>query len=468
MSAEDDARALDELRLWGRDPKLNALEALMWRTERPPANSWAGVVIQLLDSVPDWQRVYEAHEWTMRIVPRFTERIVEPTLPVGPPMWTLDADFDLRYHVRRVSLPAPGSMAQLLEFAQALALVPLDRNRPPWMVHLVEGLEGGRAAYILQAHHALMDGGGATQLFSRILGTGPASRGLPRPRHREVRPAFTRLAALKTDVSQLIKGLPSAVAKIGTLAADAAIHPGDALRYAQSAARVLTPPAAPLPESVRSGRRTAWRYGLLECELADLKKAGKAVGGTVNDAFVAAILGGLREYCKAQGGELPDIPISMPVSVRRPDDEMGGNRFTGAVFLAPSGIDDPAERIQAMRERVSAVRDEPAMDILGAITPLFNFVPTQVVTTLLQNMTVSAVVTTSSWPGLSEPKYIAGARVDRMFVFGPLPGTSMCAAMCTHVGTCCIAVNADGSVFTDTEALWSAMQRGLDQVLALG
>jgi hypothetical protein len=247
-----------------------------------------------------------------------------------------------------------------------------------------------------------------------------------------------------------------------------AADPGGTLRYARSAARVLAPTPAQLPDAVHGGPRTAWRFGTLECELTDLKKAGKAVGGTVNDTFVAAILGGLREYFKSMGVELPDVPISMPVSVRQADDDMGGNRFTGAFFAAPTGIDDPAERIRAMRERVSAVRDEPALDIMGAVTPLFNFVPSPVVTAALQSMTTSAVLTTSSWPGLTEPTYVAGARFDRMFVFGPLPGTSMCAAMCTHVGTCCIAINADGAVFTDTDALWDAMQKGLDQVLALG
>jgi diacylglycerol O-acyltransferase / wax synthase len=77
-------------------------------------------------------------------------------------------------------------------------------------------------------------------------------------------------------------------------------------------------------------------------------------------------------------------------------------------------------------------------------------------------------VATSSWPGLSAPTYMAGARMDRMFVFGPLPGTSMCASLCSHVGTCCIAINADAATYPNIDSLWAAMQQGLDQVLALG
>ena len=116
--------ALEELRDWGREPELNPLDALMWRTERPPANSWTGVVVMIFDSAPEWARVFEAHEWAMHVVPRLAEKVVEPVVPVGPPLWTRDPNFDLSYHVRRVSLPPPGSMQQILEIAQTQAVTP--------------------------------------------------------------------------------------------------------------------------------------------------------------------------------------------------------------------------------------------------------------------------------------------------------------------------------------------------------
>ncbi|TPG32411.1 wax ester/triacylglycerol synthase domain-containing protein [Mycolicibacterium hodleri] len=463
----DDANleALAELRYWGQEPELNSLDALMWRTERPPSNSWTGAVVGILDTVPDWERLVQAHEWGLRIVPRFAEKVVEPVVPIGPPLWTADPDFDLTHHLRRITLPAPGTMRQLLDFAQTQAVIPLDRGRPPWVGTLVEGLEGRRAAYVLQAHHVLMDGGAATQLFSRVLGVSRESRGLPSPEYSSAREEFTPIGATQRGFSRLLKGLPATAAHIGSAIAAVASDPVGSARYASSAVRVAKPTQTPVPDLLKGGPRTAWRFGFLECELSDLKKAGVAVGGTVNDAFVAAILGGLRDYYNSHGVDLPDLPISMPVSVR--GEEMGGNRFAAAFFAAPSGIANPADRIRAMRERVSAARDEPALDIMGVVTPMLNFAPAAVVTAALQGLTTSAVLTTSSWPGLREPSYVAGARLDRMFVFGPLPGTSMCASLCSHVGTCCIAINVDGAVFPDTDNLWAAMQKGLDQVLAL-
>jgi hypothetical protein len=210
-----------------------------------------------------------------------------------------------------------------------------------------------------------------------------------------------------------------------------------------------------------------WRFGTLECEFGDLRRAAKAAGGTLNDAFVCALLGGLRRYCAAQGEDLDDVPISMPVAMRSADEAMGGNKFAAAYFLVPSGIADPVERIRAMHERVDRVRSEPALGFLGAVTLVLNRTPSGLAAAILGSVG-GAVLTTSSWPGISEDRYMAGARFERMFVFAPLPGTVLTSAMCTHCGVCCIAINVDGEVFKDLDVLWPAMQEGLDEILALG
>lgn len=473
MATLDDneiARARAELTHWG-EPELNPLDALMWRTERPPADSWTGVVVMVLSETPSWERVKAAHRWGVKVAPRFAERVVEPIVPTGPPMWTTDEKFDLDYHLRRVRLPGSGSMADLLELAQGMGVTPLDRSRPPWAATFVEGLEGGRAAYLLQAHHVLMDGAAATQLLSRILDRTPdqAPVGMPDPTDR---PHVSRKAAtgqgLRWQASAAAKVLRESARVVGQVAAD----PVGALRetsaYVSSVPRVATPPPRAASELLQPGPRTKWRFGALECDVLELKKAAKAVGGTVNDAFVAAVLGGLRHYHDRHGATLGDVPISMPVSMRRDDDPMGGNRFTGAFFSAPSGIADPAERIRAMHDRVLRVRQEPALDIMNKVTPLMNLAPTPLVAAAISGLNAGATLTTSSWQGLPFETYWAGSRFERMFVFGPLPGTSMCAALCTHEGVCCIGVNVDGDVFPDTDVLWECLQQGLDEVLALG
>ena len=457
-----------ELKLWGRERTLGELDALMWRTERHPANSWTGVVVALLDAVPDWERLRDAHRWFVHHVPRFRERVVDPAVPVGTPMWAVDPDFALDFHLRRVRLPEPGTIRQLLEFAQTVALTPMDRSRPPWVGTLVEGLEGGRAAYVLQAHHVLMDGMAVTKLLTR---------GLSQVRDQIAEepigdplegPSLDSREVALQELARQARSTPPALARIASSARRAATQPRSTARYAASLSRVLAPPPPNRSDVLAGGSRRTWRFGMLECELRDLKAAGKAAGGTVNDAFVCALLGGLRHYCSEHGEDLQDLTISMPVSMRKIDEAMGGNKFAGAFFAVPAGIADPAQRIREMRRRVEAVRSEPALDFLGNLTLVLNRAPSALAASLLGGVNSRAALTTSSWPGLTEERYLAGGRFDRMFVFAPLPGTVMTGAMCTHMGICCIGVNVDGEVFKDAESLWSSLQSGLDEVLALG
>jgi WS/DGAT/MGAT family acyltransferase len=456
-----------ELRHWGRERELGELDALMWRTERPPAGSWSGLVMQLLDDEPDWERLWAAHEWFVQIVPRFRERVVEPALPVGTPEWAPDPAFDLHYHLRRVRLAEPGTRAELLELAQELALTPLDRSRPPWVGTLVTGLEHGRAAYLLQAHHVFMDGMALTQLLRRVLS--PIRETTPgKPTPAEGNGARTgSLEVTGRELARQTRAAPGLAPKLLRTVASAVTDPAGAARYAASLGRVLAPPPANPSRILRGGSRRQWRFGTLECELTDLKAAGKAAGGTVNDTFVCVLLGGLRHYSARFGEDLGDVPISMPVAMRKPDEAMGGNKFAGAFFAVPSGVDDPGERIAELHRRVERVRSEPALDFLGHLTPVLNRTPSGLAAALLGSINARAVLTTSSWPGVQEELFVAGARFERMFVFAPLPGTVLTGAMCTHVGVCCIGINVDGQVITDTDALWEDMQRSLDEVLAL-
>ena len=460
-------QAWAELEQWGRDPELNELDALMWRTERVPGASWTGVVVMLLDKTPDWELLRKLYEWGTRAVPRMRERVVDQLVPVGRPMWAPDPEFAIENHLFRVTLPAPASVSDVLSWAQRIAVKPLDRARPPWRTFLVEGLEGGRAAWVMQCHHVLMDGGSATQLFSRVLALTPD---LPRDVSWPEPPPTTgpgRVAVTRRQLARQALASPGLARRALKTAGDVVLRPGAAAAYAASLGRVASPPPRSRSQVLRHGRRDAWRFGTLECPLGELKAAGKAVGGTVNDAFVCAVLGGLRRYAAYFGENLDDVPISMPVSVRK-EGEMGGNRFTGAFFAAPSGIADPVERMEAMRERVAAVRTEPALDFINTVMPVLNRTPAAMATAAMTALNNNAVLTTSSWPGVPHRVYVAGAELTHFFVFGPLPGTTMTAALCTHAGTCCIGVNVDGGVFADTDVLWECLRAGLDEILDLG
>jgi hypothetical protein len=218
---------------------------------------------------------------------------------------------------------------------------------------------------------------------------------------------------------------------------------------------------------MKGGNRTAWRYGIFECGLDELKAASKRAGGTLNDAYVAAVLGGLRHYHEAKGLEVGDITINIPVSVRREGDAEGGNRFAVAFITAPSSEPDPVERIRKLGEVVGAVRGEPALDFFSLVLPALNRAPAALLEPVFTSMQERADLTISNVPGMRKPVAFMGSEVQRIYYFGPLAGSSVMSVLCSHNGTCCIGVNCDGDVFEDPAQLHASLQAGLDEVLAV-
>lgn len=455
---------------WSRRPTMNELETAMWRSERHPQQSSTICTLLMLDIAPDWDRLVAAHDWATRLVARGRERVLEPALPTGPPAWVPDEEFSLDHHLYRHEVARPGTIAVLLEQVADLALAPLDRSRPLWEGHLIEGLEGGRAAYFLKLHHALTDGLGGIQLMALV-----------QSRTREHTPgkpvsspadpvAGDPLTLSAVELARAAAHTPGLARQALSAGWNALTRPrlvaSESLRYAASLRRVLSPPAERSPLFAGRDGRT-WVFGVLECPLADLRAAGRAAGGSVNDAYVAALLGGIRRYHERHGVEIEELPITMPVSLRRADDPMGGNKFAGAFLAAPVGVVDPLERIAAVRGEVLSVRTEPALDTFSLVAPVLNRLPSGLGAAVVR-LGANADLSASNVPGLPYPVYLAGARVDRVFPFGPLPGVAVMAAMVSHVETACIGLNIDGGAVADTDVLLGCLAEGLDEVTGAG
>jgi WS/DGAT/MGAT family acyltransferase len=457
---------------WGTQREMNELEATMWRGERHPVNSSTGAIVEFLDGTPEWERVVSAHEHFLELVPRFKRRVQEPALPLAPPVWVPDERFDLGYHLRRVTLAAPGDERQLLEFVQTCALTPIDRSRAPWNAYFVEGLAGGKSAYVTIVHHCLMDGNSAMSLLAHLQPRDqrdtPTRPGLT-PRVPEAAGSTSALALAARQALGQFGGAPRTVEQFaGATFKVLRGGPVQAAEFVASLKRMISPPEAAPSALMNSGTRSAWRFGVLQCELAELKAAGKAAGGTVNDAYVAAILGGLRRYHEAVGAELGDIPMSMPVSVRSAGDESGGNRFTAAFLAAPTSIADPGERIRALGEVVRRIQGEPALDAFSVLLPGLNRTPEVVMASAFTAMQDRADLTVSNVIGAPWTLHFGGVAVERLGCFGALPGSAMTTVLCSYDGGCTIGINCDGGAFTDHDLLFELMDEALREVIALG
>jgi WS/DGAT/MGAT family acyltransferase len=466
---------------WGTAREMSEFETLMWRVEQDPRLRSTMLALYLLDRAPDWDRLAAAHEWGSRMIPRFRQKVVDPPLHLGAPAWVTDPDFALTYHLRRVRLPAPGTFQQVLDLAEQVAMTPFDRARSPWEAVLVEGLEaeaggaGARAAYFLKVHHSITDGQGGIQLLgllhSRKRGPSPEK---PMPELPEPETA-TPTSVLAEQLSRRTRAAPGGAGRLLGRAAGVVgrtlTSPREAVagaaRFGRSFGRVLSPPPAE-PSPLLRGRSLSWRFGVLEAGLDELKRAARAAGGSLNDAYVAALLGGFRRYHERHGVEIDELPMAMPISLRSGDHPMGGNRFAGARLAAPVGERDPAERIQAIHDFVVTAREEPALDALGLLAPAFNRLPTPLVSRWYLAQTTELDLQASNVAGIPYPVYMAGAKIERIYPFGPLPGCAVMATLLSHAGTCCIGINCDPAAVTDPESFMECQREGLDEVLALG
>jgi diacylglycerol O-acyltransferase / wax synthase len=459
---------------WGRAKEMSPFEALMWRTEADPRLRSTVTAVYLLDRAPDWERLVEAHEWATRLIPRARQKVVEPPLQLGPPTWVPDPDFDLDLHLRRLPAPRPGTLEAALRLAEELAMAPFDRTRPPWEALLIEGLEDGRAAYVFKVSHSVTDGLGGIQLLMAV----HSRRREPTPDKPMPEPAAPEpaspLAVLGGQLRRGLVRLPgeslNRLGRTAAIARQVLTHPGDAVaeaaEFGRSLQRMLTPPPAE-PSSLLGGRGLTWRFGSLEVGLDEIKRAGKAAGGTVGDAYVAALLGGFRRYHERFGVSIDELPMALPISLRQGDHPMGGNRFAGARFAAPVGEADPAERIRLVHDFVVSAREEPALDALGLLAPVLVRVPTPLLTRWYLGQSSRLDLQASNVPGLPFDIYMAGARIERIYPFGPLPGCAVMAGMLSHNGVCCIGINMDTAAVTDSEGFMECLREGLDEVLAL-
>lgn len=448
---------------WGVSSQMGELEATMWRAGSHPENSTQGAVIEVLDGVPDWETVRRLHIDGLELYPRFRQRVVEPAVPVGPPVWVDDQSFDLDRHLRRYRLPEPGTYRQLLDKAAELAMEELDSEKPPWSATFIDGVEGGRAAYVLVVHHCLMDGHASVQLLSELHGKpDPAEPGRYASQPRSsLRVAAEQLFAKLLDAPSFAGGLVGGV--LGALRSG----PLNAARYTASVGRVLAPPASGSSELLAKGTRKHWRYDVLDVALADLKAAGRSVGATINDAYVSGIIAGLRIYHEKHGFDIGDITLNMPVSLRRAEDPQGGNRFVTAFIKAPSSIVEPATRMRRFRQIVGNVSAEPALDIFGLLLPVVNRAPTAVLRPLFNSMQDRTDLTISNVPGMTSQVRFGGVPVVGVYYFAPLPGCPISTVLFSYNGNCHIGVTYDEEVFGDNDELASCLRAGMDEVLDL-
>ena len=456
----------------GLPEELSAFDQLMHRGEANPRTRSGIMGIELLDSTPDWDRFLARFENASRKALRLRQKVVMPTLPTAAPRWVVDPDFNLDFHVRRVRVPEPGTLREVLDLAELALQSPMDISRPLWTATLVEGLAGGRAATMLHLSHAVTDGVGTVEMFANIYDlerepAPPAQAPLPIPQDLSpndlMRQGFNRLPG--SIAGGILGAIGGAASVLGRVVRDPVSAVGGVVDYAKSSARVMSPAAESSPLLRRRSLTT--RTEAIDIKLSDLHKASKAAGGSINDAYLAGVCGALRLYHDAKGIPIETLPMAVPVNTRSDSDPAGGNRFVGINIAAPVGVVDPTTRIQKVRAQMTSKREERAMDMIGVMAPVISLLPDAILESVAGSI-VNSDVQASNVALYQGDTFIAGAKILRHYGVGPLPGVAIMAVLISRAGYCTITTRYDRAAIADSDLFARCLLAGFDEVLALG
>lgn len=446
-------------------------DAFAWYMEKDAVLRSTVVAIIRLDRSPDWDRLYRRTDRLTRIVPKLRMRVQVPPLRIGPPLWTVDENFDLDFHLRRAGAPGAGTWADVLEFARICAMDDFDRNRPLWEFTLLDGLADGGAAYVTKLHHALTDGIGGLQLAALVIDAGPEEALVEPLPQAPPSGAVSELALTASTVAGDAREALSAATRVVTAAPSALVsavrNPLGAVRTAVGAGSSVGRFVAPVNEqfsTVLGTRRTHRMLATLDVPLADLRAAALPAGAHVNDAFLAALTEGMRRYHLRRGEQLHQLRVTVPVSIRGARDSIGGNRITLTRMAFPADIADPVERIRRIAAVVRRWRHEPALGHAQEIAFGLNLLPRAYLGGIFKRIELLA----SDVPGLTSAVWLAGAKVTGYYGFGPTIGAGLNATLMSYAGTCDIGVNIDTGAVTEPGLMMSCLREGFEQVLEVG
>ncbi len=343
----------------------------------------------------------------------FNQRLVQR---FGRYYWDEDKQFDVEHHFRHSALPKPGRIRELLSLVSVKHSALMDRERPMWEVHLIEGIRGKQFALYYKVHHCMLDGVAAMRMGMRLMSEDPSVRDQPplwampkKPRTHEpiqgsdVIASLTELAGM---AGKQISTVPTLIKEVS-----------HAVKQARSNPDFTT--AFEAPPSILNQRITgSRRFAAQSYPIERFKAIAKKAGATLNDVVMAVCGSALRNYLLSMNA-LPDKPLiaMVPMSMRK-DDSDQGNQIAMILARLGTNISDPSERLYAIKRSVKESKDRYAsMSLEEAINyTALTLAPAGLnMLTGLSSRLQAFNVVISNVPGPKKPLYWNGARVEGMY-----------------------------------------------------
>lgn len=420
---------LDSLFLFGESPRTLMHVASLLRFTPPE-----GAGIDYLSSLVERLRS-EAE-----VQSPWNRKLRHPAMLTTPLQgWVVDRDFDLDYHLRRSALAHPGDERELGVLVSRLHSNQLDLSRPPWEMHVIEGLEDGGFALYVKMHHALVDGYSGMRMLRQSLSTDPddgdtqmmfelkpGRRPAPAPAvgtgvagsEVEIAPG-SLLSGLLGSAIGLSRGVTKGVgdglsesARLGSALGQLVVRRADSAMIGP-----MDAPRTLLNRKIGRNRR----FATAQFDLEQIRTIGKATSATVNDVSLAILGGALRRFL-TELDDLPSQPLIafVPVNIRPEGDEGGGNAVGALLASMGTDVADPVARVEAVaastragKAQLQGMSQAAIIAYSGALlSPVLGQAALATASVALPRMAFNVVV--SNVPGPRETRYFRGSRLEAM------------------------------------------------------
>jgi len=434
----------------------------------------------------DFNRLYATIESRLASFPRFQQRIDRSKSGLGVPNWETDKHFDLRSHLQRVALPAPGDKASLQEMISNLAVTPLDPNKPLWQVHLIENYSKGCALFF-RIHHCITDGIAGIHVLLSMADTDPDapwpksnppkkprpfSLGSLLPINAMVDNVRKSLTATQTMGKQMLKELEKTVSDpshLKALAKTSSCIPTDFASVLSKYTLMSSDPNTAFKGKLGVRKKVAWTEPLA---LDNIKKVGRAIStATLNDVLIATVTGAMRRYLKTRNTRVNklNLRVTVPINIRKPGTEFElGNKFSLVFLPLPVHLADPILRLKEVKRRMDQLKSSPDPYINFALLSAMGYLPPVLAkrAAALFGNKASGVLT--NVPGPRQPLYLAGQKIDSFMFWVPRSGQiGLGISIFSYDGKVTVGVASDEGLMPDPEVLLDGFEDEFNALLDL-
>lgn len=419
----------------------------------------------------------------MHLAPIFEKKLARTVLELDHPLWVDAGELDFDYHLRRATLPAPGTWRQLEEMVGDLHSVPLDRTRPLWQFTVIDGLDDGNVAIYSKVHHAAVDGGAGMAIAAALYDMSPVPRQVkpPAPKKPARKPTVEERAilgindAVQSVMRQQLNVMQAVPRMLGTLT-DMLAPPKSADGRPSAGPGIPGIPDVLAPKTPFNVTITSQRsYAARALSLTDAKLVGKATGTKINDVVMAICAGALRPYLAGRKA-LPKKPLIafVPISLREPGNADASNQVFGMLCPIATQVDEPLERLKSIQKTANdskslagTVKDVSPKDftLLGAPILLPGLAQLYGRTGLADLMPSTTNLTISNVPGPPFPLYCAGAKILALYpVSIPVHGIALNITVQSYQDRLNFAITADRRAVPDPHRLADLFAPALEEL----